>query len=66
MANKELNQRVDLLVLKMILNKYLSLLKFMLILNVFWRKLMVILSVVQIVHIQENIKIMFLAVLLIK
>ena len=35
MANKVLNYRVDLLVLKIILNKYLFLLKFMLILNVF-------------------------------
>ena len=53
------------LVFKIILNNYLFLLKFMLILNVFQKKLNVIL-LRTIVHAQKNIKTTFPAILLTK
>ena len=50
------------MVLEIISNKYLFLSKYMLILNLFKKKLIVILNVIPIVHTQENIKIIFLVV----
>ena len=52
------------LVSKIISNNYLFLLKFMLILNAFWKELGVVIKIM--VHTQKNIKITFLANLLTK